>query len=130
MHTSYFANYWDIRKPVSISRQPPWWYVDAQFMALAPPWPLVRDAHAGRLTEHQYRLEYISTVLSKLDPAAVWREITGLHGEDCVLLCFEDLKHPGDFCHRRMVAQWFEDSLGVEVPEWIPPPKARSTLSF
>ncbi|MCL6442574.1 MAG: DUF488 domain-containing protein, partial [Alicyclobacillus sp.] len=35
-------------------------------------------------------------------------------GENAVLLCYE--KH-NDWCHRRMVADWFEKELGVVVPE-------------
>jgi len=130
MKTSYFGNYWSLQNPVSISRRPPWWYGGAMYMELAPPWDLVRRAHLGHLTEHAYRIEYVATVLSKLNPREVYNHLIATYGEDCTLLCFEDLKHPGDYCHRRIVAQWFEDSLGVEVPEWKPPPRMRSTLSW
>jgi len=35
-------------------------------------------------------------------------------GEDAILLCWEN---SGVFCHRRLVAEWFEEELGVSVPE-------------
>jgi hypothetical protein len=33
------------------------------------------------------------------------------------LLCWEA---PGKFCHRRLVAAWLEDALGIDVPEYVP----------
>ena len=30
------------------------------------------------------------------------------------MLCWEP---PGKFCHRRLVAKWLEEHLGVDVPE-------------
>jgi hypothetical protein len=36
-------------------------------------------------------------------------------GENAVLLCWEK---PRDACHRRLVAEWFEHRLGIEVPEF------------
>jgi hypothetical protein len=48
--------------------------------------------------------------LKTLDPRALYAEL----GENAVLLCWEA---PGVRCHRRMVAEWFEQALGIEVPE-------------
>jgi hypothetical protein len=31
------------------------------------------------------------------------------------MLCWEA---PGEFCHRRLVAEWLEGELGIQVPEW------------
>jgi uncharacterized protein (DUF488 family) len=53
---------------------------------------------------------YRKYVLSPLDPARVAADL----GEAAVLLCFEK---DGDFCHRQIVARWFEESLGISVPE-------------
>ena len=44
----------------------------------------------------------------------VLKEIASLFGEDASLLCYEK---PGDFCHRRIVAEWLEKGTGVVVPE-------------
>lgn len=38
-----------------------------------------------------------------------------------VLLCFEDVRNPEDFCHRRIWADWYEDLTGNEVPELYDP---------
>jgi hypothetical protein len=37
--------------------------------------------------------------------------------DDLVLLCFEDLRTSGLFCHRRVFAEWWEQQTGRIVPE-------------
>lgn len=37
--------------------------------------------------------------------------------EGLILLCFEDIRGGKKWCHRRMLAEWLEDKLGVPVPE-------------
>ncbi|MBW7996799.1 MAG: DUF488 domain-containing protein [Candidatus Glassbacteria bacterium] len=40
-------------------------------------------------------------------------------GFEPVLLCFEKPPFGDDnWCHRRMVAEWLSDTLGIEVPEY------------
>ncbi|MDQ8706717.1 hypothetical protein RCO28_30215 [Streptomyces sp. LHD-70] len=34
-----------------------------------------------------------------------------------VLLCFEDLAKPGEWCHRRMFASWWQERTGAQVRE-------------
>jgi uncharacterized protein YeaO (DUF488 family) len=42
-------------------------------------------------------------------------EISADHGDrGLVLLCFEK---PGQFCHRRVLAEWIEEQTGQVVPE-------------
>ena len=60
--------------------------------------------------------------LSKLDPRQTWDDLHRLAGDAApVLLCWEvppftDANH----CHRRLVAEWFEQELGEAVPEVTP----------
>lgn len=56
-----------------------------------------------------YIQEYWEQVLSKLDPEQVYKEL-----DDSILLCYEPNT---EFCHRHIVAAWFELLLGKEVPE-------------
>lgn len=59
---------------------------------------------------NQYYIEeYWKQVLSKLDPEKTYRDL-----DYNVLLCYEDNM---EFCHRHIVAAWFELLLGVKVPE-------------
>jgi len=61
----------------------------------------------------EYAIEYQRETLNKLDPTKVFEEL----GFDVVLLCWEA---PGKFCHRRLVAEWLEEALSIEVPEYMP----------
>lgn len=56
-----------------------------------------------------YIQEYWNQVLSKLDPEKVFREL-----DNSVLLCYEPNT---EFCHRHIVAAWFEILLEEYVPE-------------
>jgi len=68
-----------------------------------------------KMTNGEYRAAY-QEILDRLDPRKVYQEL----GEDAILLCWEK---PGEFCHRRLVAEWLERELGVEVPEYAEPEK-------
>ena len=56
-----------------------------------------------------YIREYWRQVLSKLDPREVYEEL-----DNSVLLCYEN---SAQFCHRHIIAAWFEILLGVKVVE-------------
>jgi hypothetical protein len=38
-------------------------------------------------------------------------------GMPAVLLCFEDLREPGNWCHRRLFADWWREQTGHDIPE-------------
>jgi len=110
MHTSYFGNPAIKRHPeaVSIARWTPrWWGAGRRYIALAPPAKLLKSpmAHSPQLYEMLYREQ----VLAKLDPHQVAQELAGK-----ILCCYEA---PGQFCHRRLVADWLHDHTGLEVTE-------------
>ena len=110
MQTSNFARSGSHPRAVAISRTRPRGWTGRIYEPLAPPWRLLAEALSGEIDEEEYTRRYREEVLSKLDPAAVRADL----GEDAVLLCWE---RPGAFCHRRLVAGWFEEKLGVSVPE-------------
>ena len=61
-----------------------------------------------------YEEKYRETVLSKLDPEKVKRELLELSEHyDVCLLCYET---PEKFCHRHIVQKWFNEN-GVECCE-------------
>ena len=91
------------------------------FRLLAPgPWFKIND-------QAQYRDLYFQEILKPLDPQEVHDRLHQLAGEgnEPVLLCWEALTTPEDWCHRRMAAEWFEDKLGIEVAEIGPMPKPK-----
>jgi hypothetical protein len=68
---------------------------------------------------HIYVPRFRDEVLAPLDPRKVWDELHRLAGDaEPILQCYE--RPPFDtktWCHRRLVAQYFEQELGEKVPE-------------
>jgi hypothetical protein len=105
MHTSSFWRFYHRldQRLVSIALKTPEWFQGQRYPALAPRLDMLH------LEEEEYRREY-QAILDGLDPRQVYEDL----GPDAVLLCWEP---PGAFCHRRLVAVWLEQHLGVGVPE-------------
>ncbi len=63
--------------------------------------------------------QHYDALLAALDPRKVWDDIHRMAGDaEPVILCWEVPPFTtSNFCHRRMVADWFQDKLGFEVPE-------------
>ena len=59
--------------------------------------------------EEAYRKSYYEQVLRKLDAQKVYDDL-----KDKTLLCWEK---SGKFCHRRIVAEWIYNEIGVIVEE-------------
>lgn len=63
----------------------------------------------------RYYIEEYNDQLFELNPQTVWDELCAIAGDaEPILLCYEK---PGQFCHRRLVAKWFEVELGQVVEE-------------
>lgn len=75
-------------------------------------WKIWHD-NIGKISEEEntkyYIEQYYKEVLSRLDPMETYEEL-----KYDVLLCYEE---PGEFCHRHIVAEWFNLLLDVKVPE-------------
>jgi hypothetical protein len=114
MMTSNFARNDTEKFPnaVSIARNSRW-FKGRRYPQLAPSRDLFTKYLAGIINEAGYAIEYHRENLAKLDAVKLADEL----GSDAVLLCWEA---PGKFCHRRLVAAWLEDALGIEVPEYLP----------
>ena len=67
----------------------------------------------GKISDEEnnryYVQEYWNQVLQKLNPEEVYEKL-----DNSILLCYESNT---DFCHRHIVAAWFEILLDVKVPE-------------
>ena len=92
--------------PVAISRGVPRWYKGRREWRLAP-------AREKLWIPDDEFTRYYDALLAALDPRRLWEELTG--SGPVALLCWEK---PGEPCHRRDVAAWFERHLGVVVEEW------------
>lgn len=106
------SNFWISGKDpnaVSIAAGVPRGYKGRQYKKLAPKyWLLMKYKKDG--DQEFYIAHYYEETLNKLDPQKVYNEL----GEDAILLCWEK---PGEFCHRRLVAEWLEKSLGIPIFE-------------
>lgn len=67
-------------------------------------------------SDKYYVKEYYKQVLSKLDPHDVLKKIP----DGSILLCYEK---PDEFCHRHIVAFWFELFLDIKTSEVIENPR-------
>lgn len=81
--------------------------------------PLAPKPDMLKLPYDDYRERYFGQILAPLDPAETVAELERLAaGAEPVLLCYERPPFVGDnWCHRRMVADWLHDTLGLDVPE-------------
>lgn len=84
---------------------------------------LYRPLNPTRDMLHMARPEYEKIyfgMLGQLDPQKVWDDLHVMaKGAEPVLLCFERPPFTeGNWCHRRMVADWFDRTLGHQVPEY------------
>jgi uncharacterized protein YeaO (DUF488 family) len=110
IRTSSFFSY---RGPlgVSIANSAPQFYNGPSYRPLVPSWILVKDYRDGKIGKEEYIEVYLKQ-LQSLNPNKVYEELFKIHGENPVLLCWEPA---GEFCHRRIVAKWLEETLGVAV---------------
>ncbi len=76
-------------------------------------------ADAKHLTNREEWVEiYTDEILGSIDPQELYDSLP----DKCVLMCHEKTEDDGTvLCHRRIVADWLESQLGIEVPEWVPP---------
>lgn len=90
-------------------------YVGDAYLKLAPKEDFFRvwRNNIGKISEKEnteyYIREFYNQVLKNLDPKEVYNEV-----DNSILLCYEDNM---DFCHRHLVAAWFELYLGLSVYE-------------
>ena len=76
------------------------------------PWDIIRAYKSGKMDENEYSRLYIDLMIERHQNArAVYNSIP--HGT--IMLCYE---RKGEFCHRRVLAEWIEQEIGVQIPEW------------
>lgn len=115
MWTGYFGKMKSYPKDkgykfISIARFNRFWKGE-EYKKLAPPTEIIKIED-----KKLYTKLYYERVLNKLDPKVVYEEL----GENAVLLCYEnydDCISNKRYCHRHIVAEWLENSLGIDVKE-------------
>lgn len=108
MKTGSFRNCAKLRGAVSISNGIPDFFRGPQYKKVAPRWDMLK------MSREDYDREF-DLILSGLDPQKVYRDLLLMGGEDPILLCWE---RPNTWCHRRRVAEWLEEALGIVITEY------------
>jgi uncharacterized protein (DUF488 family) len=87
-------------------------YSPIYLKALAPSWAMVK------MTDKEaYKRAYLKQ-LDDLGLAKIQRMLElAADGKPVVLLCFEDLRKPEEWCHRTMFAEWYEERTGEKIHE-------------
>ena len=131
IYTSYFAN---LRKlpeniiPISICGKAPDWYKGLQYKKLAPKYDFFMEWKKNHDNDYYIKC-FKEQVLDKLNVDDVVKELDSLlidvtttlnYKVDSMLVprialvCYEK---PSDFCHRHLVADWFNKNL-IACEEW------------
>ena len=122
LYTSYFgnlANLPDNIVPISICGKAPDWYKGMQYKKLAPKYDFFMKWKVNHNNEYYIKC-FNEQVLSKLNAQRVYDEFLHMCSKfpidksDFCLICYEK---PSDFCHRHLVAEWFNKN-GIECKEY------------
>lgn len=125
IYTSYFAKMNRLPEnvtPIAICAKTPVWYGrKLQYKKLAPKYDFFMEWKTTHDNEFYTRC-FKEQVLNRLDPQQVYKELYELVGDyppcgryDICLLCYEK---PSDFCHRHLVADWF-NANGIPCEEYV-----------
>ena len=111
--TSNYARSGAYSLSFAISKKPPDWYTGKCLPQLAPTWELLNAYKKEEISQDDYVEVYIA--LLKKRQFTPQRIVDALP-HNSRLLCYES---PGEFCHRRVLAHWIEDEIGLVIPEYI-----------
>jgi hypothetical protein len=119
MKTSSFFTYTGPGR-ISIARYAPR-HTPAGFRVFSP---LAPGRWFNSVSRAEYERRFAEEVLAMLNPRLTWdllHEFAG-EGNEPFLMCWEAPPFTTtNWCHRRIVAQWFKDKLGYHVPEFERP---------
>lgn len=114
MMTSYFSNpkARAASNALSIARMTPnWWGAGRRDISLAPSGGLLRGYKSGKINWIEYVDRYEAEVLDRLEPESFFEKY-----QDSILVCWCGPENVNR-CHRRLIADWIERCMGIEVPE-------------
>lgn len=118
LYTSYFAQLKNLPKdivPISICGRAPDWYDELQYKQLAPKYGFFMEWKRNHDNDF-YIKHFNEEVLNQLNVNNVIKDLKSLVNNNSIaLICYEK---PDDFCHRHLVANWFNEN-GVNCKEWI-----------
>lgn len=109
---------------VGITRYPPRFDLPyplvANLYALAPTTAMLERWRSGGSDRDELFARAYLVQLNELGAERILRMIQGF-GDEVVVLCYEDLGQPGEWCHRRLLASWLNEHVGVVIDEFPDP---------
>lgn len=109
-------------------------YTTVRISLGTPKWPLGFNIDAemadlmpfGLLNKFERYEDFEAAYFARLKQKGVQRILSQLQrferlGKDVVLLCYEDIRKPDDWCHRRTFADWWLKNTGEAIPELFDP---------
>jgi len=114
IYTSNYARHGNNPNAIGISLTIPEWYEGKRLEYLAPRKEMVGKIKRGEINYNQrrYTMEYLDLLRNRnVDPQKLIDSLP----DGAILLCYES---PGEFCHRRVLADWVERHIGFIIPEW------------
>lgn len=117
--------------PIGITRYPPRFplrYELAGNISLLSPTPAMLSItrnDPSQAAREAFTDAYLASLRALGLPRAL-RMLEGLsHTENVVVLCFEDIRMPGEWCHRQLFAGWLIEETGWAVDELFDPSDPR-----
>ena len=86
-----------------------------EFKSLVPNWKLLEMYKSKQLSDSEFEKEYLEQ-LNNLDAKTIFEQINFLTGDKEPILMTHGNK--SSFCHRHILAKWFEEKLEVEIEEF------------
>ena len=118
MYTSNFASLKKVEAagltPLAICIGRPKWYKGLIMESLAPTWDMLKAAKNDPVNGRKLYDTAFKEILGGLDPHRVLKAM-GPNFKDMALLCWEG---PKVWCHRRLIADWLNVKVGIEIPEF------------
>ena len=125
LYTSYFANLKKLSNnfiPISICGKAPNWYKGLQYKKLAPKWNFFKEWKENNDNEY-YIKNFNEQILNNLKLEDVLNDLkilaesyniqNNIQSNNICLICYEK---SDDFCHRHLVANWFNKN-GIQCIE-------------
>lgn len=82
--------------------------------------PMMPRFEMLKMERPEYELAY-RRMLAGVGVAKFWEELNRLvlanPDKVVALCCYEDIRKPNEWCHRRIFAEWFAEQTGYEIPE-------------